>query len=261
MNLLIIDDEIITVQGILKGVHWEELKFSHVYSCTSAEDAKELFGKHDIDIILSDIEMQGESGIRLLEWVRDKEYDTECIFLTCHDEFNYAQKALKLNGMDYLLKPVPYSELQQILKKAIKKVEKKKLSSRYQEFAMVQLNQFKDTIGQRERNSKVIVEEVKSYINSHLQEELSSDFLAKRVFVSAAYLFHVFKKEENKTLVEYITEARMFYAAELLKEPNISVSRVAISVGYNNYCYFTKVFKKVYGVTPSQYQRSKMKQT
>ncbi|HHV11663.1 MAG TPA: response regulator [Clostridiales bacterium] len=108
MNLLIVDDEIITVEGILKGVLWEELGFDHVYSCTSAEDAKAIFGKDTIDILLSDIEMPEESGIRLLEWVREKGYDTECIFLTCHDEFKYAQKALKLEGFDYLLKPIPF---------------------------------------------------------------------------------------------------------------------------------------------------------
>ena len=260
MNLLIVDDEIITVQGILKGVKWDELGFDQVFSCTSSEDAKCMFQLHNIDILLSDIEMPEESGIKLLEWVREGKYNTECIFLTCHDEFHYAQKAVKLEGFDYLLKPIPYYELQEILKKAIQKVEKKKLSSRFQEYGMAQLNQFKETSGQKERNSRLIVQEVKSYVNQHLQDELSVDVLAKRAFVSTAYLCHVFKKEENKTLVEYITDARMFYAAELLKDPKISVSRAAASVGYNNYCYFTKIFKKAYGVSPSQYQRDGRKE-
>ncbi|HHV11664.1 MAG TPA: helix-turn-helix transcriptional regulator [Clostridiales bacterium] len=141
------------------------------------------------------------------------------------------------------------------MKKAIRTVEKKRLNTRFQEYGMAQLNQLKKTSGQKERNSRMIVQEVKSYINNHLQEELSVDFLAKRVYVSTAYLCHVFKKEENKTLVEYITQARLFYAAELLKDSNNSVSCVAASVGYNNYCYFTKVFKKIYGMSPSQYQQ------
>ncbi len=253
MNLLIVDDEIITVKGILKGVNWEALSFDQVFSCTSAKEAKVFFQENAIDILLSDIEMPQESGLKLLEWVRENGYDTECVFLTCHDKFDFAQRALKLDGLDYLLKPVPYEDLQQILSLAIDKVEKQKLSSRYQEYGKNQLNQYGGQIEQDERNSKVIVQELKTYIDSHLQDDLTADFLAKIAFISTPYLFHIFKKEEGMTLVEYITNTRMFCAAELLKKPDVSVTRVAANVGYSNYSYFTKVFKKVHGVTPTQY--------
>lgn len=47
----------------------------------------------------------------------------------------------------------------------------------------------------------------------------------------------------------------MLYAAELLKNPDMSISHAAVLSGYSNYCYFSRVFKKYYGMTPSQYQR------
>ena len=82
------------------------------------------------------------------------------------------------------------------------------------------------------------------------------NILAKQVFISADYLYRIFKKQEGMTPGEYITNAKMQYAAELLKQPEMNISKAAILSGYSNYCYFTKVFKKCYGVTPSQYKRN-----
>lgn len=257
MNLLLVDDEVITIKGILKGVAWENLPFEEVFSATSASEARAVFAKHQVDMMLCDIEMPGEDGIRLLEWVRDQEYETECIFLTCHEEFDFARKALQLDGMDYLLKPLPYDELEEILRQACQKISNKYVDSRYKEYGKNQLRQIEAQVlsDQKKSSPQDIVEEVKKYISENLNEELSVELLAKQVYLSADYLFRIFKKEEGVTPGEYITNARMFYAAELLKNPDISIGRAAMSVGYSNYCYFTRVFKKTYGITPSQYQR------
>lgn len=256
MNLLLVDDEIITIKGILKGVNWENLPFEQVLSATSAMEAKEMIQNNQVDMMVCDIEMPGEDGIKLLEWVRENGYETECIYLTCHEEFGFARKALKLSGLDYLLKPLPYEELEEILKTACEKISQKYVDSRYKEYGKTQLKQMEQQVMSEEKkfSSKELVEEVKKYITEHLDEELSAELLAKQVFLSSDYLFRIFKKEEKVTPGEYITNARMFYAGELLKNSDISIGRAATSVGYSNYCYFTRVFKKTYGVTPSQYQ-------
>lgn len=56
-------------------------------------------------------------------------------FLTCHDEFKFAQQALRLQGMDYLLKPVPYDRLQKILSDGAVKIQEKKLDSTWKRYA------------------------------------------------------------------------------------------------------------------------------
>jgi len=103
-------------------------------------------------------------------------------------------------------------------------------------------------------NSKVIVDEVKKYIRENISENLSGNILAGLVYITPDYLIRLFKKEEACTLVEYVTRERMFLASEMLRTMEVPVSRVSIEVGYNNYCYFSKVFKKTYGKTPSQYK-------
>lgn len=257
MNLLLVDDEIITIKGIRKGVNWEALPFTQIFSATSVQDAREIFSENTVDIMLCDIEMPGENGIQLLEWVRGHGYETECIFLTCHEEFDFARKALQLKGMDYLLKPLPYDELQEKLRQAADKVSEKYVEKKYKEYGKTRLEELKSTAPEEEKktSSKELVEEVKKYIGDHLSEDLSVELLARQVYLSADYLFRIFKKEEAATPGEYITRARMFYASEILKNPDISIGRAAMSVGYSNYCYFTRVFKKEYGVTPSEYQR------
>ena len=258
MNLLLVDDEIVSIKGIQKGVNWGLLPFEQVFTATNALIAKNILKKEQIDIMLCDIEMPGESGLKLLEWVRDEKMNTECIFLTCHEEFDFARKAIKLKGMDYLLKPIPYDELTDVLLKAAETLEEKNTENQYLEYGRKCLADMeKKVLGGHETGTDVqkLLVTVKKYILDHIQEEISAEILAKQVFISADYLYRIFKKQEGMTPGEYITNAKMQYAAELLKQPEMNISKAAILSGYSNYCYFTKVFKKCYGVTPSQYKR------
>jgi len=256
MNLLIVDDEFLTIEGILDGVDWSKLSFEQVYTSCTIDKAKELFKEHPIDLMLCDIEMPEGTGLDLLEWVRDSGYKTECIFLTCHEEFFYAKRAIELQSLDYVLKPVPYNELLKKLLKAVDRIEKRNQSEKYQAYGMQWM---RDSYNVEEevdaKGSKFIINEVKKYIREHISEDLSANVLAGKMYITPIYLFRLFKKEEACTLVEYITRERMFLASEMLRTMDLTVSRVSVNVGYNNYCYFSKVFKKIYGKTPSQYKR------
>lgn len=120
MNLLIVDDQKQVVSGILSGVNWGLLPEIHniLYAYTAA-DAKRIFTNQTIDILVSDIEMPGEDGIALVNWVKDHFPETKCLFLTAHANFDYAQTALKLNCVDYILQPVKYEILTQALEKTV----------------------------------------------------------------------------------------------------------------------------------------------
>ena len=82
MNLLIIDDEIEIINGIMAGVRWENLCFQTVYQATSIEESKKLFYQDTIDIVLCDIEMPDGSGLDLLEWIRMQYPKTVRIIMT-----------------------------------------------------------------------------------------------------------------------------------------------------------------------------------
>ena len=81
---------------------------------------------YEVDIVLTDIEMPEGSGLELIRWVKENKPEIACIFYTCHAEFSYAQEALRLGAVDYLLKPIPYDELEEILRKTIEMLKQSK---------------------------------------------------------------------------------------------------------------------------------------
>lgn len=118
-SLLIVDDEIYAVNGIKDGLDWSVMGFTAVYEAYDSTMARDRIGSTPIDVMICDIEMPGSSGLELLEWVNDQGYSMETIFLTCHSEFVYAQKALQLGSLNYLLKPVSFVELESIIMRAL----------------------------------------------------------------------------------------------------------------------------------------------
>ncbi len=123
-ELLIVDDEKHAVRGIRAGVEWGELGFTHIHEAYNVRMAKQLFDDRRIDVLICDIEMPQETGFELLEWVKEHSPDTETMFLTCHADFSYAQKALQLGSCDYMLKPVRFELLESAVRKALGRLAK-----------------------------------------------------------------------------------------------------------------------------------------
>lgn len=95
-----------------------------------------------------------------------------------------------------------------------------------------------------------------TYIDKHFTEDLNRKALAEIVYLSEDHLARVFKKETGQTLVSYITEKRLGLAKSLLLHSDEPIYQIASAVGYDNYSYFTKIFKKEVGVTPVEYRNS-----
>lgn len=122
MNLLIVDDQTSVVNGIVQGIPWKMIGITNVFTAFNAMEAKEVLKKYRIDLMLCDIEMPIENGIQLLQWIRQKNIDLECIFLTAHAEFKYAKEAIQAGSYDYILQPAPYEEIQKVVARAILKI-------------------------------------------------------------------------------------------------------------------------------------------
>ncbi len=126
MQLLIVDDEVLAADGLKFLIDWNQLNINRIYTAYSALEAKKIIQKEEIDIVISDIEMPVENGLNLLKWMRSENCQAENIFLTCHENFNYAREALILGSSDYLLKPVEPEELIKAVKNSQNKLNLKK---------------------------------------------------------------------------------------------------------------------------------------
>ncbi len=125
MNILIVDDEFYIVQGIIKNTDWAMLGIDNVSAAYSMKQAQEIFLSRHVDILLSDIEMPKGTGLELLEWAHDNGYAPVSLLLTGHRRFDYAQKAIHMQCIDYILKPVETSVLEAQISHAVKKAREK----------------------------------------------------------------------------------------------------------------------------------------
>ena len=121
MNVLIIDDEIYALEALAFLLKESSFSFDEIFSCTNISQAKDVLRSQKIQLMICDIEMPGGSGIDLLDWMQPDFSDIVTIFLTCHSDFQYASKAIKYGVLDYLLKPILPSDLEEVLTRAVKK--------------------------------------------------------------------------------------------------------------------------------------------
>ena len=255
MNLLLVDDEIFVIQGILDSVRWEYFDLDHIFTANSYAQAVNIFLNNTVDIVFCDIEMPYGTGIDLVTWIKKHSPDTECIFLTCHDKFVFAQQAVQLNCLDYILKPAVAEKIEGVLRKAVNIIKEKHRNEQYRDYGRIYMKTIGNGTEHEESIGESAVEKVARYIQEHISDSLSVNDLARLVNLNVDYLTRSFKKRYNVTPIEYIREQRIFLAKELLMKNELSISMVAAKVGYGNYSYFTKIFKSCCGVTPREFQQ------
>ncbi|MDL2272512.1 AraC family transcriptional regulator, partial [Desulfovibrio sp. OttesenSCG-928-I05] len=100
------------------------------------------------------------------------------------------------------------------------------------------------------------VQKAVDYISSHFAEDLSAKALAAILHCSESHLFKLFKNKTGYTVLEWITHYRMKAAITLMKEPSARIYEIAGKAGYKDVRYFSGVFKKHFGVTPTEYRNA-----
>lgn len=123
-NILLVDDEKYILMGLERGIDWGTLNINNVYAASSVAKAKEIIHSNKINIVLCDIEMPQENGLEFIEYVKGFDESIRCIFLTAYSKFSYAQEAMRLRCMDYIIKPYENQRVLEAVGKAIAEIEK-----------------------------------------------------------------------------------------------------------------------------------------
>ena len=108
-------------------------------------------------------------------------------------------------------------------------------------------------------NKLTIVEKAENYIEMNFSEDISMEGMAEKLHVHPSHLMRVFKKEKGITISQYRNLRRIKEAKELIRFSNLSMTEIAIMVGFSNSQYFSKFFKEVEGVTPVEYKKKNKK--
>jgi two-component system, response regulator YesN len=107
-----------------------------------------------------------------------------------------------------------------------------------------------------ERLEPNAIHQIKLYIIEHSHEDISLDALAKQVGFSPIYLSKMFKEKLGVNYIDFLTECRIDKAKKLMIDPEKSLKEITFEVGYHEPNYFSKVFKKMCGVSPKEYRKT-----
>ncbi|MDO4308848.1 MAG: response regulator [Eubacteriales bacterium] len=103
------------------------------------------------------------------------------------------------------------------------------------------------------------VEQVQQYISRHYFENITLTSLAAEYHIDASYLSRVFSQKYGETIITFLTRVRMEHAVELMRDPDKKLETISFLVGYDDYNYFSRVFRKKLGVSPSEYRSHMLK--
>ncbi|AZK46725.1 response regulator [Paenibacillus lentus] len=138
-KVLIADDEFIIREGIRESVDWEQLRLNVVAEAEDGEEALELALKHRVNILLVDLNMPIMDGIELMKHIRKALPDCKIVIITGHDEFTYAQTAIRLQVKDYILKPANPAQLEKVLRQVRNELEEEAIQQQHLQTASRQI--------------------------------------------------------------------------------------------------------------------------
>lgn len=111
------------------------------------------------------------------------------------------------------------------------------------------------TDGTDAKEDEALIQAIKQYIFEHMDHTLSRKELANHVFLSESYISHVWRNSTGSSLKDYVTTVKMEQAKKMLRETNLSISEIALMLGYTHFSYFSSTFKKKNLLTPAEYRK------
>ncbi len=259
-NVMLVDDEEEVRIAIEKKINWSELDFNVVGSAGNGFDALEMALKSHPDVVLTDINMPFMNGLQFSKQLKAELPDTKFVILSGYDEFEYAKEAIELSVEEYILKPVNSDELYQLFSRLKVRLddesEKRRNLENLQRYYQESIKFFNDQTS--ESNAYDLVEKARDYILEHFNEcDLSVDRICSILNVTPNYFSTLFRKKTGDTFIAYLTNLRMEKAKWLLENTDEKAYMIAGMVGYDEPNYFSYVFKKAYGISPSKYRQQR----
>ena len=111
----------------------------------------------------------------------------------------------------------------------------------------------------RKTATNPIIKKVCDYVEENLTQDISLEIAADYAGVSSFYLSKLFKEEKGETYINYVSDKRLEKSCQLLAETDLSIKEITAEVGYNDQNYYSRIFKKKYGLSPKEYRKEKQK--
>ena len=250
-KILVVDDD----RDLCDYIRDELSRYYHIAVCHNGREAIKVLLNDPIDLVISDVMMPEMDGYTLLRLMKRNPVvnHVPVIMLTSKAGVANRLEGISQGADAFMPKPFNIQELHVLINSLINNVLrlKGKFSGSQQQKETVSVKKIKG-------NDEVFMEHVMEVVNRHFDDsELDSELLAREAGVSRTHLQRKIKEVTGLSAAEFVRNLRLEQAARLLEEQKINISQVAYAVGFVNVAHFSTVFKKHFGVTPSDYMRTK----
>ena len=229
-KLLVAEDELIERKVLCRTLQKYLGDLICLYEAKNGREALEIFAREAPQVAVLDIEMPGLTGLEVARKIRETDKNCAILFLTGFDKFDYARQAISVRALDYLLKPYNEQELPPAPAEPLRREE------------------------DEDMRTAIIRAEISRFIDAHYGEDISMQDAAAALRYSDAYFCKLFKQCFKVNFSAYLNEYRVNRARQLILDPRLSLKDIGAAVGYSDANYFTRVFKRLTGQTPSEYR-------
>lgn len=276
-SMVILDDEKIVLQGIQKLCQKEDFGFVIKGAFVDSLKALDALPGLRPHLIITDVRMPQMDGLEFARRAKEILPESEIVILSGYRDFSYAQTAMQIGVSDYLLKPIKKTDFGDMLHRMYERLEAKIGQAAYYQVldgyarGLVGEAEVKHVVSsvqpanvaqrpgvlakEGEQSPTKIVRDALYYIRRHYNENISLTDVAEHINVNKSYLCDVFKKEQKVTILQYMTNLRIEKAKELLLHTDMKMYEISVEVGYNDYTYFSQIFKRNTGETLSEFRK------
>jgi len=236
-KLLICEDESLERKALNLIIQRRYRNIHLVGYATTGFEAIKLAHQHLPDIILMDIDMPQCNGLDAQKEICRFMPNVNSVIITAYNDFSYAQQAIKSGVIDFLLKPIAPNDLYNCLDKILKSMDKIDSSPTVPP-------EYTDYI-----------QKILNYIDQHFLDDLNLSNLASELNLNEKYLSRYFKQKMVTSFTEYIIKLKIERSKNMLEFSDSPIYEIAADLNFNDASYFTKVFQKQEGISPSQYRK------
>lgn len=239
-KVVLVDDEPLIVEGLRQVVDWAGHNCQVAATACDAVSGAKAIRDHRPNILFTDIKMPGEDGLTMLAGLKGEFPRMQIAVLTGYRDFEYAQRAIRLGVSRFLLKPSKMDELEEALDHMTSVLDGLPPKEKEEET---------DTAA-----NSFIVRRARGYIAEHCTEKISLQNVADHCFISQWHLSKLLNRHLRQTFYDLLNAERMRRAKELLEDPALRINEIAERVGYADTAHFSRVFKKLEGISPGEWR-------
>jgi len=236
-KVYLVDDDRLTLDKYwARRALFLECGFEIVGAETDSRKALDAIRAMRPDAVLCDLKMPGLSGIELLEELSRDTMRPLFVIVSAYTEYKEIRKLFLIHGFDYLVKPVADSDLIELLNRLANKI-----------------NYTQPMIERKTQSHRL--DEILQYMRDYSHMNHSLESIGERFSIKSGALCNLFAKHLNTTFSAYLNAVRMEHAKELLLTTHKQLKEIAVICGYSDAFYFTRVFHKTFGMSPSRFRQ------